>query len=85
MAGIHHGDEALLGQKLVVPRYCALSILLAGRQWVLDRIVALPGLVVPTAENSIAAGQILVEVLAALAAEETTEPAVEPAWLENYL
>lgn len=51
----------------------------------MDRMVALPGLVVPTVEIPIAAGVIPVEALAELAAEETTVPAMEPEWLENYL
>ena len=51
----------------------------------MDRMVTLPGLVVPTAEIPIAVEVVPVEVLAALAAEETTGPAVEPVWLENYL
>ena len=85
MTGIHHGDEALPEQRLVVPQYYALSLLLEGGPWVMDRTVTLPGVVVPTAEIPIAAGVVLAEVLAALVAEETTEPAVEPVWLENYL
>jgi energy-converting hydrogenase Eha subunit G len=48
-------------------------------------MVMLPGLVVPTAEIPIAAEVVLVEVSAALVAEETTVPAVEPVWLENHL
>jgi hypothetical protein len=51
----------------------------------MDRMVMLPGLVVPTGEIPIAAEVVLVEALAALVAEETTVPAVEPVWLENYL
>ena len=50
----------------------------------MDRMVALPGLAVPTAEIPIAAGVIPVEALAELVAEETMVPALEPVWLENY-
>jgi len=85
LTGIHHGDEILPEQRLVVPLYFALSLLLEGQPCMTDRMVMLPGLVVPTAEIPIAAEVVPVEVLAALAAEETTGPAVEPVWLENYL
>ncbi len=51
----------------------------------IDRMAALPGLVVPTAEIPVAAGVVPVEALAELVAEETAVPAMEPVWLENYL
>jgi hypothetical protein len=47
----------------------------------MDRMVALPGLVVPTAEIPVAAGVVPVEALAESVAEETTMLL----WLENYL